>query len=87
MADFQLFRSFFSRMGLQKLITTMGIVDFFRAVKFHELSTSAKFAEFTYLEKNQLYGIVSASYLSAPWYWYLFRADGIIETLFWMVHS
>ena len=30
--------------------------SFFRGVKFHEWSTSAKFAEFTYLEKNQLYG-------------------------------
>ena len=30
--------------------------SFFRGVKIHEWSTSAKFAEFTYLEKNQLYG-------------------------------
>ena len=32
------------------------VVLFFRGVKFHEWSTSAKFAEFTYLEKNQLCG-------------------------------
>ena len=52
MADIQFFAILFSRMGLQKLSTAMGIVHFFRGVKFHEWSTSVKFTEFTYLEKT-----------------------------------
>ena len=56
MADFQCFRDFIFMNGSAKSSVLQWVVRFFRGVKFHEWSTSAKFAEFTYLEKNQLYG-------------------------------
>ena len=57
MANFQLFHDFILTNGSAKSSGTAMGSSFSWGVKFHEWSTSAKFAEFTYLEKNQLYSI------------------------------
>ena len=55
MADFQFFRDFIFTNGSAKSSAVQSVAQFLR-VKFHEWAISAKFVEFTYLEKNQLYG-------------------------------
>ena len=52
MADFRFFHNFIFANGSAKSSYTAIGSWFFWGVKFHEWSTSAKFAQFTYLEKT-----------------------------------
>ena len=54
---------YFHECVCQKLSTAMGS-SFFQGVKFHKWSTSTKFAEFTYLKNNQLYGTINSMKIS-----------------------
>ena len=51
----------------------------FRGLKFHELSTYAKFVEFKYLKKHQLYSITMCHQIFQSY-------DVLCHTLFFMLH-